>query len=421
MRSALITPEYGPLHGMRVMLSGSALAGPWTARMLGDYGAEIVKIETPKVGDTSRVGPRHPSGIVPKWDSMDRNTMSIELNLNFEKYPDAKEVFVDLCKQCDVWVNNIPGIGKHGATDTLALEANPKLIICHTTGYGLPENGGDPAYLGRTCLDTVGQAFSGLTAMNGMPDGPYIAANPIMNDVIAATMGVVGIMVAYYSMLRTGKGQVVDNSMYESAAYFQNYYWAIQLNGGGLYQRGGPLSPTYFPFGNYQAGDGEWVAVGVFGANLWKKFVTLMGKTEEEYSFQDTGVLGANPEKTAEMDKIWKAWLAERSAEEVEKALSAAKIPCSLIMKADMAVKHPHWLARNNFITLKDRTNGTEITDFCAVPHFGGTPIDYSKYQAAPILGEHTDAILTRILGYSEEKVAALKETGAVAASLVTK
>lgn len=94
MRNELITPEYGPLHGMRVMLSGSALAGPWTARMMGDYGAEIIKIETPKVGDTSRSGPRHPSGIVPKWDSIDRNTMSLELNLNFEKYPDAKDLLI---------------------------------------------------------------------------------------------------------------------------------------------------------------------------------------------------------------------------------------------------------------------------------------------------------------------------------------
>ena len=421
MRNELITPEYGPLHGMRVMLSGSALAGPWTARMMGDYGAEIIKIETPKVGDTSRSGPRHPSGIVPKWDSIDRNTMSLELNLTFEKYPDAKEVFVDLCKQCDVWVNNIPGISKHGATDELALEANPKLIICHTTGFGMPENGGDPAYLGRPCLDTVGQAFSGLAAMNGMPDGPYITANPIMNDVIAATMGVVGIMIAYYNMLKTGKGQVIDNSMYETAAYFQNYYWAIQLNGGGQYQRGGALSPTYFPFGNYQAGDGEWVAVGVFGANLWKKFVALMGKTVEEYSFDDTGVVGANPEKAAEMDKIWKAWLAEHSAAEVEKIFSENKIPCSQIIKAETAYKHPHWVARKNFITMKDHTNGTEIIDFGAAPHFNGTPIDYSKYQAAPILGEHTDVILSKVLGYSEEKIEALKQAEVVAASLVTK
>lgn len=422
MRENLINPEYGPLYGMRVMLSGSALAGPWTARMMGDYGAEIIKIEPPKTGDTSRVGPRHSSGIVPKWDSLDRNTMSIEMSLNFEKCPEAKEIFVDLCKQCDVWVNNIPGIEKHGATNALALEANPKLVICHTTGYGLAENGGDPAYLGRSCLDTVGQAFSGLTAMNGMPDGPYIPANPIMNDVIAATMGVVGIMVAYYSMLKTGKGQVVDNSMYESAAYFQNYYWAIQLNGGGPYQRGGALNPTYFPFGNYQCGDGEWVAVGVFGTNLWRKFVTLMGKTVEEFSFEGTGVYAsAVPEKLEAMEKIWEDWLSKYSAAEVERIFSENGIPASLIMKADMAVKHPHWIARKNFITLKDHTNGTEITDFCAVPHFSGTPIDYSKYQAAPILGEHTDVILTQVLGYSEEKVSNLKESGAVAASLITK
>ena len=121
------------------------------------------------------------------------------------------------------------------------------------------------------------------------------------------------------------------------------------------------------------------------------------------------------------MDKIWKAWLAERSAAEVEKIFSENKIPCSQIIKAETAYKHPHWVARKNFITMKDHTNGTEIIDFGAAPHFNGTPIDYSKYQAAPILGEHTDIILSKVLGYSEEKIEALKQAEVVAASLVTK
>jgi len=423
MRSELITPEYGPLYGMRVLVTGSALAGPWTARMLGDYGAEILKVETPGVGDSSRQGPRHPTGIVPKWVSMGRNMKSIELNLNFDKFPEAKEVFVDLCKQCDVWINNIPGIHKHGASNELALEANPKLVILQTTGFGLPENGGDPRYLGRTCLDTVGQAFSGLASMNGMPDGPYIPAAPIIDDVNTAMMGVIGILVAYTYAQKTGKGQVVDNSMYEAGAASMNFHWATQLNDcGGLYKRGGALNATYAPFGNYECGDGEWVAIGVFGAPMWKRFVALMGHTEEEYSFQDTGVIAsADPKKLKEMDEIWKAWLSKHTAAEVEAIFTENKMPASKIMKATDCVEHPHYIARNNFIKLKDHTNGTEVTDFCTVPHFSVSKIDYSKYEGAPILGEHTDEILTKVLGYSEEKIDELKKADAVRASLITK
>ena len=238
MKKDPIIPQYGPLYGMRVLLTGSALAGPWAARMMGDYGAEVIKIEQPGSSDSSRIiGPRHSSGILPKWDSLGRNKMGMELDLNFTRSPASREVFTDLCGQCDVWINNIPNIGKHGATDELALSANPKLIICHTTGFGLPQNGGDPGFLNRTCVDSVGQAFSGLASLNGMPDGPFITANPIMADLTTALISVAGIMAAYYSMLKTGKGQVIDNSMYEASAYSQHYTWAMILNGGGAYQR----------------------------------------------------------------------------------------------------------------------------------------------------------------------------------------
>ena len=408
---------------MRVMLSGNALAGPWTAKMLGDYGAEIIKIETPKVGDSSRQGPRHPSGICPKWDSMARNMKSIEINLNFDKYPDAKEVFVDLCKQCDVWINNIPGIHKHGASNELALEANPKLVILQTTGFGQEANGGDPDMLGRTCLDTVGQAFSGMAAMNGMPDGPYLPAAPIANDIATAMMGVIGVMVAYTYAQKTGKGQVVDNSMYEAGAAFNNFHWATQLNNcGGEYQRGGALNATYRPFGNYECGDGEWVAMGCFGAPMWKRLINLLGKDETVYTFDKGCVLSSgDPEMLKEVDDLWQAWLKAHTAVEVEKILNEHKIPCSKIMKAVDCVKHPHWVARNDFITLIDKTNGTEITDIRSLPHFSVSKIDHSKYEGAPILGEHTDVILGQILGYSDDKIEALKKTEAVCATLITR
>ena len=423
MKKDPIIPQYGPLYGMRVLLTGSALAGPWAARMMGDYGAEVIKIEQPGSSDSSRIiGPRHSSGILPKWDSLGRNKMGIELDLNFTRSPASREVFTDLCSQCDVWINNIPNIGKHGATDELALSANPKLIICHTTGFGLPQNGGDPGFLNRTCVDSVGQAFSGLASLNGMPDGPFITANPIMADLTTALISVAGIMAAYYSMLKTGKGQVIDNSMYEASAYSQHYTWAMILNGGGAYQRNGPISPVYFPFGYYVCGDGEWIAIGVFGETMWKRFVRMLGASEEEYSYSETGVVATSvPKKREAMDALLAQFLSSRTATEVEQILSEHRIACSRLLTAETAFTHPHWNARGNFITIRDHYNGTELHDFAAAPHFCGTPIDYSKYQAAPLVGEHTDLVLSRILGYDSEKIESLKKSGAVAASMESK
>lgn len=419
MRDNLLTPKYGPLHGMRVMMSGVAAAGPFTGRYLGDLGAEVIKIETPGVGDPSRMGFRF-HGIVPRWDSLDRNTMSLEFNMNFDKSPESKQVFIDLCKQCDVWINSVPNIGKHGATDALALEANPKLIINHITGFGLPENGGDPAYLGRACMDPVGQAFSGLAALNGMPDGPFITANPVLNDIMTSMISIIGILTAWYDLQKTGKGQVIDSSMFESAAYFINYHWAIQLNGSGNFKRPGPLSSLYYPFGYYECGDGEWLSVGVYGNNMWKQFTSMMNVDPDEYTYESTCCQN-DKDKVAKMDVLWKEWLKNHTADEAEAELVAHRISSSKLLKADTAFTHPHWNARHDFIKLKDQTNGTEVDDFAVAPKFSGSPIDYDQFKAAPILGQHTDAILSEILGYTAEQIAELKDKGAVAASMISK
>src|SRR5699024_8991315 len=146
----------------------------------------------PGSGDTSRIGRRTETGVVPKWISLGRNMNSFEFNMNFDKVPESKEVFVDLVKQCDIWINSVPNIGKHGPTDELAMSANPKLVIGHVTGYGLKQNGGVDRYLGKPCVDPVGQAFSGLAAMQGMPDGPYLTANPLVCDITTALFAACG-------------------------------------------------------------------------------------------------------------------------------------------------------------------------------------------------------------------------------------
>lgn len=418
MRSNPITPEYGPLHGLRVMLTGVAFAGPFAARWLGDMGAEIIKIEIPGSGDTSRIGRRTEAGVVPKWISLGRNMNSFEFNMNFDKVPESKEVFVDLVKQCDIWINSVPNIGKHGPTDELAMSANPKLVIVHVTGYGLKQNGGVDRYLGKPCVDPVGQAFSGLAAMQGMPDGPYLTANPLVCDITTALFAACGSLAGYYSMLQTGKGQVIDASMYESAAYLMSYHWCEQLNGGGNYKRTGPLNPLWRPFGYYECRDGKWVSVGVWGIGIWKKFCDLMGVSPDDFPYMDTCGQG-NPELVKKMDALWLDWLSQHDAAEVERIFMETGIPVSMLNTAEDAYANPHWQARNDFIKIIDATTGGEFVDIATMPRFGGTPCNV--YKGAPLLGQESDAIMKEILGYSAEKIESLKAAGAVAASLTTK
>lgn len=418
MHNNPISQEYGPLSGLRVLLTGVAFAGPYAARWLGDMGAEVIKVEIPVSGDTSRVGPRTAAGVVPKWQSLGRNMNSFEFNMNFDKVPESKEVFIDLIKQCDIWINSVPNIGKHGPSDELSLEANPKLVIVHVTGYGLKENGGSERYLGKPCVDPVGQAFSGLAAMQGMPDGPYLTANPLVCDITTALVAACGALAGYYSAQRTGKGQVVDTSMYESAGLLMNYQWCEQLNMQKPYKRSGPLNPLWRPFGYYKCKDGKYVSVGVWGLGIWKKFCNLMGMDIEEFPYMDTCGQG-NPELVAKMDAIWLAWLEEHTAAEVEEIFIEIGIPVSMLNSADDAFANPHWQARNDFVNIKDETTGEDYVDFATVPKFGGTPCNV--YKGAPLLGQESDIIMSNILGYSEEKINELKGIGAVAASLVTK
>ncbi|HIY84236.1 MAG TPA: CoA transferase [Candidatus Rubneribacter avistercoris] len=419
MRDNLIGQEFGPLHGVRVMLTGVAFAGPFAARWLGDMGAEIIKIEIPGAGDTSRIGKRvGDAGVVPKWISLGRNMNSFELDTNFNRHPESKAVFEDLVKQCDIWINSVPNIGKHGPTDEVAFAANPKLVIAHVTGYGLPENGGDDRLLGRTCADPVGQAFSGLAAMQGMPDGPYLTANPILCDIVTAYQAACGALAGYVSALHSGEGQVVDVAMYESAAYLMSYHWCSQLNGEGLYRRTGPINQLWRPFGYYRCKDGEWVAVAVWGLNMWPKFCGLMGMDVEEYPYMET--CGQDdPEKTARMESLWDEYCAKHTATEVENALMELGIPTSKLNNAEDAFNHPHWQARNDFIKIKDVTSGEDFVDIATAPKFNGTPC--TVYKGAPLLGQETELVLRNILGYEDARIADLKESGAVASSLITK
>lgn len=415
-RTAPIIEEYGPLSGLRVLLSGHAVAGPCACRWMGDMGAEIVKIELPGLGDMSRMGPRQQQGevsIVPKWVSLARNAMSIEMQMNFNKFPESKKVFVDLIKQVDIWINSIPGIDKHGPTDEIAMEANPKLVIVHVTGFGLPQSGGTERYLGRSCFDTIGQAFSGVSTMQGMPDGPVVIMNPTICDLISSMSAAFAGLAGYINMKKTGKGQIVDNSMYESMAYALNFHWLTTFGGMGSFERHGNVHELYQPFGFYDCKEGR-ITVCVLGPNIWDKLMAALGTSTEEFPYAES-CTKTDPVIAKKFSDFWYAWLAEHTAKEVEELFLKHDIPVMPVQSIAEAGENPHWIARNDFIEIKDEASGAVFKDLGPMPKFLDTP--GKVWRGGPRLGQDTDTILKEIAGYSEQEIEELKAKGAVASS----
>lgn len=219
-------------------------------------------------------------------------------------------------------------------------------------------------------------------------------------------------------MLQTGKGQVIDASMYESAAYLMSYHWCEQLNGGGNYKRTGPLNPLWRPFGYYECRDGKWVSVGVWGIGIWKKFCDLMGVSPDDFPYMDTCGQG-NPELVKKMDALL-ARLGSASTTPPRSSASSWRPAPRLHAEhrrgrlCQPALAGPQRLHQDNRRHHRRRVRGPRH-------HAALRRTPCNVYKGAPLLGQESDAIMKEILGYSAEKIESLKAAGAVAASLTTK
>ena len=218
------------LAGMRVLSAGSIVAMPFAATMLADFGAEVIHIERPGMGDSLRgLAPfakgKEGGKVSTSWAQDSRNKLSLSLELNL-KHPEVKELFFDLIKESDVFMENMVWLEKLGIYDEDILKVNPKIVIAHVSGYGRPQFGGLPEYCDRASYDMIGQAFSGWMYLNGDPDREPTVAKPWLNDYVSAMMTTFGVLSAYINAQKTGKGQVVDIAQFESQAKFMSDTYA---------------------------------------------------------------------------------------------------------------------------------------------------------------------------------------------------
>lgn len=408
-----LIPKFGPFAGMRVIDSGSLIAMPCAAKLLADFGAEVIHIERPGVGDTMRAlapfAEVDGKTVSTSWVQDGRNRLSLTLELNLKR-PEVREIFYGLIKESDVFMENMVWLSKLGICDEELLKINPKLIIAHVSGYGNPAFGGLPEYCDRASYDMIGQAFSGWMNMNGNPDEEPVVAKPWLNDYTSAYAAVFAVLAAYVEVLKGGMGQVVDIAQFEvQATYMSDTYCTYTMSGENR-SRSGNKSAAFQPYGLFKSRDGYYVALGAFGPSVYKRAIGTMGLDVEYFSYKDcsSGPEAVSSQKGRELDEKVMEWCAARTAQEIEDAMAAVKVPCSRVNSAKDCLEHEHFRSRGDWVQYVDQTTGAEVTAFGIAPKLSATP--GMVWRGAPSLGQDTENILRTILGYDDAQIAGLRE-----------
>ena len=412
-----LIPQFGPFRGMRVIGAGSLIAMPFAASLLAEFGAEFIQIERPKVGDTYRKFlpvARGPLGEVSSaWVQEARNRLSMTLKMDM-KNPDSREIFYGLIEKSDVFMENLLWLKRYGLDDKKLLEINPRLVIVHISGYGHKEFGGIPEICSQASYDMAGQSFSGYALYNGYPDRPPQLTAPALNDYVTAMFALFGVLAAYTEAQRSGRGQVVDVSQYESQAKIMRDAFTRHSLGVGEIFRNGNQNPDAQPWDVYVSRDGKYVSVGAVGEIVYGRFLDALGLSRKKYPFLKaaTGKEAVSSELGQELAAITRGWFESHDADEIERVMRKARVPCSRINSPAESMEHPHYNARQDFISYTDESLGQEVRAFGVFPKLSETP--GRVWRGAPTLGQDTERILRELLGMDEEKIRGLRRRGIV-------
>lgn len=414
----LFAPVFGPLSGIRVLLNGTVVAAPFTATMMSDFGAEVIALERPKVGgDPARhqkpqisVGDKSISGA---WMQNARNKLScsFETNLNI---PESKEIFLSLIKNSDVWIENMVWIGKLGITDEMLMEVNPKLIICHISGYGTPGFGGEERQMNRPGYDPLGQAESGWGLLQGWPDREPYYAQQYVGDYLSGLFAVNGILMAYLNTQKTGKGQIIDVSLVEGWMRVMDDNFTLWTEKKFLKQRQGIKQSNYQPGGIFPTKDGKYVNLGAYGANAYYKVLKGFGIDAEKFSYEKAGgsAEAIDSPLGIELDATFQKFFMEHDAQEAVDICIDNNIGAVVVRSAEDTYNVPHWHMRGDWVKYTDQTLNKEVEAFGLLPKLSETPGEV--WRGAPSLGQDTEKILMQLLDYSAEEIEALKGKGVI-------
>jgi crotonobetainyl-CoA:carnitine CoA-transferase CaiB-like acyl-CoA transferase len=391
------------LKGIRVLDLTRVLAGPYCAMLLGDMGAEVIKIEEPGRGDDTRGWPPFAGGESTYFMSVNRNKHSVTLNL---KAPEGRDLLKRLVRKSDVLLENF----RTGTMEKLGLgyatlaRVNPKLIYCAMSGFG---ESGPEAHRGG--YDLIVQAESGVMDLTGFPDGPPVKVGNSIADLVTGMSGAHGVTLALLARQRTRRGQKVEVAMLDVMASLLTYQAGMYLNAGRRPARRGNEHPSIVPYEVFTAADG-YLALGVANSSLWERCCTALERPElakdPRYATDASRV-----EHRATLIPLLNDILRTRPAEEWTKRFEAVGVPAGRIRTVPEVCESEHLRARGMVVSLPHPKAGT--IRMMGVPiRLHGTP---GKARAsAPLLGADTAAVLKRVLGVGRAEVARLRKAGAL-------
>ena len=393
----------GALSDLVVLDLSHALAGPFCSTMLGDYGAEIIKIE-PLEGEISRGwGPPFYGGESAYFVNLNRNKKSVAIDL---KHPDGKALFFRLLEQSDVVLENlrVGTVGKLGIDYERARERHPGIIYCSISGFG--QNG---PYRDRAALDLVVQAESGMMSITGEPGGRGVRAGVSIADITAGMYAAFGIMAALHARQTTGRGQFIDVSMLEGQlGLLSGMIGAFVANG----IVPGPLGTAYgalLPYQTFRTKTRD-IAIGIGSDKLWRTFCPLLGLPALSDDPRYVSNAARNANRPALIATLQDAFLT-KSYEEWEAILIPAGVPMGAINTLDVVVSHPQVAARDAMVESTHPVGGT--VRMTAPPvRMSETP--GSVRTPAPLLGEHTTKVLRERLALGDEEIARLRRAGVI-------
>jgi crotonobetainyl-CoA:carnitine CoA-transferase CaiB-like acyl-CoA transferase len=392
----------GPLSDLRVLELGQLIAGPFCGQLLGDFGAEVIKIEQPGAGDPMRAWGRDHA---VWWPIVSRNKKAVTLNL---RTPEGQDILRKLVAKSDFLLENFrPGtLEKWNLGYEELSKINPRLIMIRVSGYG--QTG---PYAGRAGYGSIGEAMGGMRYLAGDPSTPPSRIGLSIGDSLAATYACVGALTALHNRERTGKGQVVDSAIYEAVLAMMESTIPEYTEGGIVRERTGSILPGIAPSNVYPTADNEMVLIGANQDTVFKRLAAAMGRpalgSDPRYATHH-----ARGERQTELDDLISDWSRTLKTDALLARMNEFGVPAGKMFTAPDMLADPHFKARKAIIDV-DHPTLKHLKMQNVFPKLSDTPGSV-KWAGPPELGQHNAEVYRELLGYDAEKLAELAKAGTI-------
>lgn len=387
-------PQFGNMYGVKIITTGTNIAGPVAATFFAEQGADVIHIESSVAPDMFRRMGR-------AWTQDHRNARSMALNI---PSPEGKRIFFKLVEGADVLIEASKGgqYEKWGLTDEILWEHNPRLVIAHVSGFGQT---GDPGYVSRPSFDPIGQAFGGFLAVNGMEDpAPPYAAKPYTCDYISALFTGMSVAMALCHAKATGKGESIDLAQYETMVRIQADFLLGGVNDGIQPKRIGARGNTLQAVPNLlQAKDGKWVMTAFGGIKVMQNLERVLGlENDPDFAEPHAGVQLRDTSRAPKFIAAVDTFFASHTANEICKIFDEAGVPCSPVMTYEMMLSNPQYVARETITEWYDPMSNSTVKGCNCIPKFKNNPSQIFRGGAS--YGADTKDILSE-LGFEQADI----------------